>query len=264
MFKRGDWSGDLARTVGNPDPNQDIINFISGWSTSETNANSGARFNLLNTTESAADATDFNSVHVRNYTSYQEGLAETAATLANGRYPALLEAIKTNDVSALAGPSPEILAELKTWSGGDGYGAGFIALGAEHLNDQFDYGSAPAEEVPVLQNYSPQSTDFNTYFEVIDDNHWQCKRTNCVIQYAIKSFFQTLSIDGQTLPVIGLPTSNEVYTKVNGRTIVIQFYERGIAVYDPGHALDSQPGTGDTYLAKYDDPVIAGIDPARK
>jgi hypothetical protein len=115
-----------------------------------------------------------------------------------------------------------------------------------------------------MQQYTAQSTDFATYFEEVDANHWQCNRTKNVLQYAIKSFFQTLSIDGQTLPVIGLPTSNEKYTKVNGKTIVIQYFERGIAVYDPSHALDSQPGTQDTYLAKYDDPVIAGVDPARK
>ena len=115
-----------------------------------------------------------------------------------------------------------------------------------------------------MNQYTAQSGDFNTYFEVIDDNHWQCKRTKHVIQYGIKGFFQNLSIDGQTLPVIGLPTSNEIYTKVNDKTIVIQYFERGIAVYDPSHALDSQPGTQDTYLAKYDDPVIAGLDPARK
>lgn len=115
-----------------------------------------------------------------------------------------------------------------------------------------------------MQGYTSQSTDFNTYFEEVDLNHWICKRTNCVVQYGIKSFFQTLSLDGQTLPIIGLPVSNEMYTKVNDKTIVIQFYERGIAVYDPGHALDSQPGTSDTYLAKYDDPMIAGLDPKRK
>lgn len=115
-----------------------------------------------------------------------------------------------------------------------------------------------------MQEYTALSNDFNTYFEEIDANHWICKRTNCVVQYGIKSFFQTLSIDGQTLPIVGLPTSNEIYTKVNGKTVVVQFYERGVAVYDPQHSLDTQPGTQDVYLAKFDDPIIAGLDPVRK
>lgn len=115
-----------------------------------------------------------------------------------------------------------------------------------------------------MQQYTAQSTDFDTYFEEIDANHWICKRTNCVVQYGIKEFYQTLSRDGQTLPIIGLPNSNELYRKINGKTVVLQFYERGIAVYDPLHILDSQPGTQDVYLAKYDDPIIAGLDPLRK
>jgi len=115
-----------------------------------------------------------------------------------------------------------------------------------------------------MQRYTSTSNDFNTYFEEVDANHWICKRTNCVIQYGIKDFFQSLSLDGQALPVIGLPTSGEIYTKVNGVTIVLQFYERGVLVYDPSHALDSQPGTQSVYLAKYDDPIVSGLDPFRK
>jgi len=126
--------------------------------------------------------------------------------------------------------------------------------------DLFDYLKGDQQ----VQTYTSQSIDFATYFEEMDVNHWQCKRTGCITQYGIKSFFQSLSLDGQTLPIIGLPVSNEIYTKVNEKTIVVQFYERGIAVYDPGHIFDSQPGTQAVYLAKFDDPVVAAIDPSRK
>lgn len=116
----------------------------------------------------------------------------------------------------------------------------------------------------VLTQYTSKSADFHGYFTEIDAKHWKCNRNGNIVQFGILGFYQGLSIDGQSLPLPGLPTSPEIYTKINGKDVVVQFYERGILVYDPGHGLDSQPGTKDCYLAKYDDPVIAKLDPNRK
>lgn len=41
----------------------------------------GAKFNPLNTTLPAVGATDYNKVHVKNYMTYEQGVAATAATL---------------------------------------------------------------------------------------------------------------------------------------------------------------------------------------
>lgn len=265
-FTREQWAYDLLAAIGNPKPNLATIDFVVGWTTAETATNSGAKFNLLNTTQPITDATDFNSVHVKNYSSYNEGIQETAITLENGRYPHILNALKTNNNIDFTGPSSAILAELRIWCGDCAYGAEFMSLGATHLNDQFLYGSAPAgENQPMpLQNYNSQSQDFNQYFTAIDGNRWQCKKTGCVIQFDIKKFFESLSIDGQTLPMIGLAITNEIYAPYKGAVAVFQFFERAVAVYNPSHNFDSQPGTEATFLAKYDDPFVAGLDPKRK
>lgn len=266
MFTRGQWATDLLVMLGNMSIEADTLFFAVGWTTAETLADSGAKYNLLNTTQPAPDATDFNSVHVKNYTSYREGIQDTVWTLQNGFYPHLSKALETNDIAALSGPSPEILAELNVWCGHCNYGKDFIALGQQHMNDQFNYGNAPEGKRPMLQNYGPGSKDFDQYFVALDDNRWQCKKTGNVIQFDIKKFFETLSRDGQTLPIIGLPLTGELYETYNGGPvpIVVQFFERAVCVYNPSHSFDSQPGADSTFLAKYDDPFIVSLDQKRK
>ncbi len=265
MFTREQWCYDLLAALGNLKPSIGVVDFVSGWSAHETLPNSGAKFNLLNTTQPAPGATDFNSVHVKNYVSYQQGIEQTVFTLRNGYYPNLSRALETDDLKALNVLSIEIMAELNTWCGGCGYGSSFIGLGAVHMYDQFNYGSAPEGEQSVpLQNYTSKSADFNHYFTQGDGYHWICKQTGKVVQYAILDFYKTLSRDGQSLPVIGLPTSNEIAHPVAGKATTFQFYERGVLCWNPDHTFDSQPGTGETYLAKIDDPIVAGLDPNRK
>ena len=149
MFTREQWSRDLLTALGNSNPVQNVVDFIVGWTVAETNTDSGAKFNLLNTTEPASDATDFNSVHVKNYTSYREGIIETVHTLENGFYPHLLSALSSNIDQALLGPIQAILNELNTWSGGANYGHAFISLGQAHRGDPFNYGSAEAVNNPA-------------------------------------------------------------------------------------------------------------------
>jgi hypothetical protein len=264
-FTREQWCYDLLAGIGNIKPNLSTVDFVCGWTTAETNANSGARFNLLNTTQPALDSTDFNSVHVKNYSSYREGIRETVITLQNGYYPYLLKALQTNDMNALAGPSADVLAELNTWCGHCNYGHGFMVLGSQHLNDQFIYGNAPGgEQTPMLKNYSTQSADFDHYFTAIDADHWQCKKSGNVIQFGLKNFFETLSIDGDSLPMPGLPTSNEIYADYQGHQIVVQFCERAVLIYDEHHFFDSQPGAQAVYLAHFDNQFIVSLDPNRR
>lgn len=53
-----------------------------------------ALFNPLNTTLPAAGAKDYNSVHVKNYMTYEQGVAATAATLRQANMSRLLAALK--------------------------------------------------------------------------------------------------------------------------------------------------------------------------
>lgn len=145
MFTRNDWSLYLLSAMGNQSPSQTVISFLNGWSASETLADSGATFNLLNTTEPWPGTTNFNSVGVKNYSSWNDGIQATVATLRNGYYPELEEALRINLDGVLSPPSPEILANLHTWCGGCGYGKDFVKLGSQHAGDIFEYGSVPTQ-----------------------------------------------------------------------------------------------------------------------
>ena len=69
-----------------------------------------AYYNPLNTTQSMPGATVFNSVGVKAYTSWKQGLEATMITLKNGYYGGILEALRRgNDSTAVAaavGASP--------------------------------------------------------------------------------------------------------------------------------------------------------------
>ena len=69
-----------------------------------------AYFNPLNTTQSMPGATVFNSVGVKAYTSWKQGLEATVITLKNGYYGGILDALRRgNDSTAVAsavGASP--------------------------------------------------------------------------------------------------------------------------------------------------------------
>jgi peptidoglycan hydrolase CwlO-like protein len=69
-----------------------------------------AYYNPLNTTQSMPGATVFNSVGVKAYTSWKQGLEATMITLKNGYYGGILDALKSgNDSEAVAravGASP--------------------------------------------------------------------------------------------------------------------------------------------------------------
>ena len=70
----------------------------------------GARYNPLDTTLPEPGATDMNSVGVKAYTSWSEGLAATVETLENGLYGNILAALSAGDnapaVAAAVAVSP--------------------------------------------------------------------------------------------------------------------------------------------------------------
>jgi hypothetical protein len=170
-FTREQFAKDLLIRMGNPVGNQTVIDFIVGWSVYETNTNSGAKFNILNTTQPMPGATNFNSIGVKNYTSYAQGIQATQLTIQNGLYGHLSEALFTNDVSVLNPPSSGVLSDLHTWCGSCGYGNQFMQVGPAHRNDAFDYGNASTISPSASsagQNNLPSGPSHDTYFDWLD------------------------------------------------------------------------------------------------
>lgn len=95
----------------------------------------------------------------------------------------------------------------------------------------------------TVQLYTKNSADFVQWFTYQDDNHWLCKATNVQIHDAILHFYQHLSFDGQHLPVVGLPRTNELYLTINGHKVTLVICERAVICYDPAHVKGTQPGT---------------------
>ena len=132
-YTRQQFVTDVLRGIGNNTPSGNIIGWMVAWTVAETGhpsgAYQGASYNLLNTTQPAPGTTDFNSIGVKNYTSYAQGIAATVQTLQNGYYPVLLQALQTNNQTALGfggSPSPGVMANLNTWCGSCGYGNAFV------------------------------------------------------------------------------------------------------------------------------------------
>jgi GH25 family lysozyme M1 (1,4-beta-N-acetylmuramidase) len=96
--------------------------------------------------------------------------------------------------------------------------------------------------------YTSQSADFATYFVENSLTNWTCKHTGAQIFDSNLLAYQKMSVDGQTIPIIGLALANETYVVVNGKSVSFQPYERGLMIYDPSHVIDSQPGLGASYL----------------
>lgn len=96
---------DLLAALGNDAPTGDIVAFVVEWTLAEdTSDNALARNNPLNTTMCGYNMIGAinadGACGVQTYATYQDGLAATVQTLANGRYDALVAALQTNDADA--------------------------------------------------------------------------------------------------------------------------------------------------------------------
>lgn len=90
---RQSWTVDLAQALGNAQPTEATLGFLEAWHRAEGGS---ASFNWLNTTQPADGATNYNSVGVKNYPSYEAGIQATAVTLQNGFYPRTLAGLASN------------------------------------------------------------------------------------------------------------------------------------------------------------------------
>jgi hypothetical protein len=106
-----DWRKSVLRTLGYK-PTAQNLQFLSTWQRWEGgHTNNTARFNWLNTTH--GDGEKINSVGVRRFKTYDEGIMNTTETLLNGRYQDILDALRSGDPYKF-GPS----AGLQTWVSG--------------------------------------------------------------------------------------------------------------------------------------------------
>jgi hypothetical protein len=91
--ERTAWARDLLAALGMPRTRENVRALVA-WARAEGTA---AAHNPLATTQAHPGATNFNSVGVKNYLSYHDGIEATVRTLTNGRYHAILDALRRGD-----------------------------------------------------------------------------------------------------------------------------------------------------------------------
>jgi hypothetical protein len=94
------WARDFLKAINMPITSENV-RAISAWEQAEGTA---AHFNPLATCQGGYPGeTNFNSVGVKNYASYQDGIAANAHGIENGRYGNILAALKAgNNAMAVA------------------------------------------------------------------------------------------------------------------------------------------------------------------
>ena len=94
------WAKDFLTRLGAPITSSNV-QAITAWEQAE---GTKAAYNPLATTQSGfAGETQFNSVGVKNYVSYQDGLDANVKVINNGLYPNILAALQQgNDPMAVA------------------------------------------------------------------------------------------------------------------------------------------------------------------
>ena len=105
------WASSLLSRLGAPQTAANQQSLIA-WALRE---GGGGTFNPLNTTLSAPGASCLNSVCVRNYTSWSQGIEATANTIQGGNFSQILADLKSG-----GGVGGNAAGELLSWSG-NGY-----------------------------------------------------------------------------------------------------------------------------------------------
>jgi len=97
------WARALLRAEGLPRTSCNV-GAVMSWEAAEGgNWNNSAAYNPLNTTMPEPGSSTMNSVGVRAYTSWRQGLRATIDTLNNGNYGPILDALRAgNDAQAVA------------------------------------------------------------------------------------------------------------------------------------------------------------------
>jgi len=129
-LSRWAYAKDVLGALNAPDTDPNVIGLLA-WMKAEGGS---AKFNPMNTTQHAQGSTDYNSAGVQSYKTWDDGVNATVATLTNGRYGAVVDAIRGDRgpqaVAQAVGRSPwgtngQLMGEVAAgW--GNGKGAGVI------------------------------------------------------------------------------------------------------------------------------------------
>ncbi|MDQ1520893.1 MAG: hypothetical protein QOI55_1966 [Actinomycetota bacterium] len=94
---REQWAHDFLTKLGMPVTSENVKLMVA-WQQAE---GTKAQFNPLATTQNMPGATRFNSVGVKNYANYDDGITANIEAITNGRYENVLAALRRGD-SAVA------------------------------------------------------------------------------------------------------------------------------------------------------------------
>ena len=107
--------------------------------------------------------------------------------------------------------------------------------------------------------------EVSRYFTDLGNDVWKCENGHLLGHGILGYYCRTGSAPLFGLTLFGLPKTNEI--GVPGHPgVVLQVFERGVLVYDPGHVLDNPPGSSDVYTMHIDSgpglAQLAGFLPA--
>ena len=152
------WAVDFLKTIGNINPTDDTIAFVVAWEKAE---GTSATFNPLATTQYMPGSTNFNSVGVKNYASYADGLTANAFVLRNGLYPSLLHALMTNDENNLGFHSHSIAnniaGDLSVWVSGQR-----VPINSNYVGNIWSISSGKGDTTTGTSPVSTQSQTANS------------------------------------------------------------------------------------------------------
>jgi hypothetical protein len=109
---------DVLKSLGAPTTSANVSSLLA-WINREGNLPGVDKFNPLDTTLPEPGAVSTNSVGVKSYTSWSQGVTATAQTLAGG-YSAIVSALKAG-VGINPATNSAVAQEIRKWSG-SGYG----------------------------------------------------------------------------------------------------------------------------------------------
>lgn len=155
-YTRAQWANDVLSKLGNSPSALDVVPvpfgpgardytawWLAAWTMFES-APGEKGYNLLKTCQPEPGSTTIpGGSCVQSYQQYSDSINATVAALQNGRYPALLHALQTNDLTGLGmqsilaglGLQPtsgasNVASEVKVWNGGANYSVLNIATRA--------------------------------------------------------------------------------------------------------------------------------------
>jgi hypothetical protein len=124
-YTLGTWADSFLHDIGNTHPTAYIRDYMGAWMRFEIgDAVTFAEYNPLNTTESNPRFGGFQGPNiqgaaradgVRDFPSFDQGVAANVFVLKNGRYSHLLAALSSNNEQSLRAATSGIASDLDTW-----------------------------------------------------------------------------------------------------------------------------------------------------